>query len=81
MRLYTLSAEFETTLAASTKTEYRRMLAKAEAEFGDMPIVALDDSRVRREFMDWREKVARISGEREADNRLSAVSAMMTWAR
>jgi integrase len=80
VRLFTLSTEFDSTLATSTQTEYRRMLAKAEAEFGDMPIVALDDSRVRREFMDWREKVARISGEREADNRLSAVSAMLTWA-
>jgi integrase len=80
VRLFTLSTEFDTTLATSTKTEYRRMLAKAEAEFGDMPIVALNDSRVRREFMDWREKVARISGERESDNRLSAVSAMLTWA-
>ena len=80
VRLFTLSAEFETALAASTKTEYRRMLTKAEAEFGDMPLAALDDPRVRREFMDWREKVARSSGEREADNRLSAISAMLTWA-
>ena len=64
----------------STKAEYRRMLTKAEAEFGDMPMAALDDPRVRRDFMDWREKVARASGEREADNRLSAVSAMLTWA-
>jgi hypothetical protein len=80
VRLFTLSTEFETALATSTKTEYRRMLTKAEAEFGDMPIAALDDPRVRREFMDWREKVARASGEREADNRLSAISAMLTWA-
>ena len=38
VRRYTLSTEFETALAASTKAEYRRMLTKAEAEFGDMPI-------------------------------------------
>jgi integrase len=44
-----------------------------------MPIAALDDPRVRKEFLDWREKVARRSGEREADNRLSAISAMLTW--
>ncbi len=56
------------------------MLTAAEAEFGDMPIAALDDPRVRKEFLDWREKVARNSGEREADNRLSAISAMLTWA-
>jgi integrase len=80
VRLFTLSAEFDTSLANSTKIEYRRMLTKAETEFGDMPIAALDDPLVRREFMDWREKVARASGEREADNRLSAISAMLTWA-
>src|SRR5262245_21803902 len=80
VRLFTLSTEFDTALAQSTKIEYRRMLTKAEAEFGDMPIAALDDPLVRRDFMDWREKVARASGEREADNRLSAISAMLTWA-
>ena len=45
-----------------------------------MPLAALDDPRVRKDFLDWREKVARASGDREADNRLSAVSAMLTWA-
>jgi integrase len=80
IRDFTLSVEFQQNLAASTQTEYRRMLTTAEAEFGDMPIAALDDPRVRREFLDWREIVARKSGEREADNRLSAISSMLTWA-
>jgi hypothetical protein len=80
IRAYTLSIEFQQRLAPSTQTEYRRMLTAAEAEFGDMPIAALDDPRVRKDFLDWREKVARKSGEREADNRLSAISAMLTWA-
>ena len=80
VRLFTLSTEFDTTLATSTKVEYRRMLTKAEAEFGDLPMAALDDPSVRRDFMNWRESVARASGEREADYRLSAVSAMLTWA-
>jgi integrase len=80
VRMFTLSTEFDSALAPSTKIEYRRMLTRAEAEFGDMPIAALEDPQVRRDFMDWREKVARASGEREADNRLSAVSAMLTWA-
>jgi integrase len=80
VRSYTLSVEFEQKLAASTQAEYRRMLAAAEAEFGNMPLAALDDPRVRKGFLDWREKVARTSGEREADNRLSAISAMLTWA-
>jgi Phage integrase family len=80
IRGYTLSIEFQQRLAPSTQTEYRRMLTAAETEFGDMPIAALDDPRVRKDFLDWREKVARKSGGREADNRLSAISAMLTWA-
>jgi integrase len=80
VRGYTLSVEFQQKLAPSTQSEYRRMLTAAEAEFGGLPIAALDDPRVRKEFLDWREKVARKSGEREADNRLSAISAMLTWA-
>jgi integrase len=79
-RGYTLSIEFQEKLAPSTQTEYRRMLTAAEVEFGDMPIAALDCPRVRKDFLDWREAVARKSGEREADNRLSAISAMLTWA-
>jgi integrase len=78
VRAYTASVEFEK-LSQATQSEYRRMLTKAEREFSDMPIAALDDPRVRKDFMDWRMKVARSSGEREADNRLSAVSAMLTW--
>src|SRR5260370_2499847 len=78
VRGYTLSIEFEQKLAPSTQTEYRRMLTAAEAEFGDMPIAALDDPRVRKEVLDWREKIARKSGQREARNPLSALSANLT---
>jgi integrase len=80
VRSYTLSVEFEEKLAPSTRAEYKRMLTKAETEFGEMPIAALDDPRVKKDLLEWREKVARISGQREADNRLSAISAMLTWA-
>jgi integrase len=81
VRAYTLSIEFETKLAASTQAEYRRMLTKAEPKFGTMPVVVLEDPRVIRDFLEWREALARSSGEREADNRLSAISAMLTWAK
>ena len=80
IRDYSLSVEFGQ-LAESTKREYRRLLTKAEAKFGDLPIAALEDPRVRAEFLSWREVVARVSGAREADHRLSAVSAMLSWAR
>lgn len=80
IRAFTLSPEFEKR-AESTRKEYRRMLTKLEARFGTMPIAALDDLRVRQDFMSWRAEVARSSGDREADNRLSVVSAMLSWAR
>ena len=80
IREYTLSEEFQNGLAPSTQTEYRRMLTKAENIFGDMPTSALEDWRVRKDFLDWREKVARHSGFREADYRLSVISSMLTWA-
>ncbi|WP_244606643.1 tyrosine-type recombinase/integrase [Arsenicitalea aurantiaca] len=79
IRAYTLSPEFAKR-ASSTQKEYRRMLTKAEAAFGDMPIAALEDPRVRQDFLSWRAKVARDSGEREADNRLTVISAMLSWA-
>ena len=80
IRRYTFSAEFRENLAPATQTEYRRMLTTAEAEFGTMPIKVLDDPGVRKEFLDWREQIAGSSGKREADNRLSAISAMLSWA-
>lgn len=61
VRIYTLSVEFEEKLSASTQSEYRRLLTAAESEFGNMPLAALDDPRVRKDFLDWREKVARAS--------------------
>jgi integrase len=80
IRDYTTSVEFEQKLAAGTRREYIRMLTKAESMFGSMPLAALEDPRVRKDFLDWRETTAKASGEREADNRLSAISAMLTWA-
>ena len=80
IRDYTNSTEFQHLLAASTQAEYRRMMTAAEKEFGDMPLPALDDVRVKKELLNWRERVSRNSGKREADHRLSAISAMLTWA-
>jgi len=80
IRQYTLSGEFQKTLAVSTQSEYRRLLTAAEREFADLPFAALEDWRVRDDFLSWRDDVARTSGEREADHRLSAISAMLSWA-
>ena len=87
VRDYTLSPEFGR-LADSTQKQYRRMLTAAEARFGTMPMALLEDPRVRQDFMSWRAEVVKErdgrEGDdrlREGDNRLGAISAMITWAR
>jgi integrase len=79
VRAYTGSVEFAE-LAASTQAEYKRMLTKAEPRFGSMPIKALDDQRVKEDLLEWRDEVVRASGKREGDNRLTTISAMLSWA-
>ncbi len=80
MRDYSMSPEFTSKLAASTQKEYRRKIAALEAEFGDLPVAALNNPQVKRPFMAYRAKVAVESGERESDYRLSVLSACLTWA-
>lgn len=79
VRAYTGSVEFAE-LAASTRAEYKRMLTKAEPRFGSMPIKALDDQRVKEDLLEWRDEIVRASGKREGDNRLTTISAMLSWA-
>src|SRR5437867_13217953 len=50
VRDYTLSGEFQDGLAPSTQQEYRRVLKAAETEFGDLPIGALNEPGVRKDF-------------------------------
>lgn len=80
IRDYTRSPEFKRTLRESTQREYLRKLRTLEAEFGDMPIAALETPRVRQHFMKWRALIADESGPREADYRLSVLSALLSWA-
>lgn len=76
---YLLSTKFEIKLAARTQAEYRRMLKHLETELGDMPVKALDSPRVRGEFINYQEKIAKITP-READNRMSVLSAEFSYA-
>lgn len=79
IRDFTLSPEFAKR-AESTQKEYRRMLNKIDSKFGAMQLPLLEDKRVRGDFMDWRDEVMSGSGPREADNRISVLSALLSWA-
>jgi integrase len=67
-----------TALSDATRKGYARRLPAIEAEFGDMPIKALEDKRVRGEFLDWRDRVAQRSP-READYHLAILALILAW--
>lgn len=71
------SPEF-TRLGAHTLRAYRKHLDAIEAEFGDLPIEALDDSKVRRHFMAWRDGMA--ATPRKADYAVSTLKRVLAWA-
>ena len=68
-----------TSLKPRTRDEYLRMLKHLELEFGDMPIKALENLKVRGEFIDYQEKTSLLTP-READNRLSVMSAVFSYS-
>lgn len=67
-----------TAKAEATRAGYKRRMPAIEAEFGDMPIKALEDPRVRGEFLDWRDQLAKKSP-READYHLAILALMLAW--
>lgn len=78
IRTYLLSLKFEKK-RASTQREYKRMAAHLEDKFGTMPLRALRSPKVRKVFLDYHEKIGR-DHPREADNRLSVLSAIFSYA-
>ncbi|SNX71756.1 site-specific recombinase XerD [Cereibacter ovatus] len=68
-----------TELADATRQGYVRHIRQIEAEFGDMPIKALSDPRVRGEFLDWRDRLGQKS-KRSADYAFSVLALILAWA-
>jgi integrase len=75
---YRTSAEFAV-LRERTKADYLKQIAKIEADFGDLPLDALDDPRVTRDFLDWRGGMA--SSPRQADYAWTVLMRLISWAR
>jgi len=78
IRDYLLSVRFGKK-APSTQREYKRMLSKLETKFGTLPIRALASPKVRGVFNAYHEEIGRDTP-READNRLTVLSAVFTHA-
>lgn len=66
-------------LAASTRHSYGAYLKLIEVEFGDMPIAALADKRVRGEFKSWRDKMA--ATPRKADLAWTVLARVLSFAK
>jgi integrase len=62
-----------------TKSDYQKQLVKIERAFGDLPIVALDDPCVTKEFLEWRDGFA--SSPRQADYAWTVLMLLLAWAR
>lgn len=68
-----------TNLKPATRKHYSWHLTVIENKFGDMPIVALKDRRVRADFLGWRDEVAERSP-RQADIGMAVFARMLSWA-
>ena len=75
---YKASPEF-TRLAQSTRRSYSLYIALIENEFGDLPLSALADRRVRGEFKTWRDGFA--ATPRKADFAWTVLARIMSFAK
>src|SRR5262249_659576 len=69
-------------LRERTQRDYLKQLVKVEHEFGDMPLAALEDPRVTKDFLEWRDKLA--AGQRmgkQADYAFFMLMRIISFAR
>ena len=72
------SAEF-VGLKPKTKIDYMTHILRIESEFGDMPIAAIEDTRSRGDFLEWRDGMS--SKPRSADYGWTVLARIMSWAK
>ena len=75
---YKASRDFAA-LRPRTRADYLQLIAKIETKFGDLPLAALDDARVSRDFLDWRDSMAHTP--RQADYAWMVLMRLLSWAR
>jgi integrase len=75
---FLISSDY-TQLADRTQKDYKKHLLHIRAEFGDLPIAALEDRRTRGELLAWRDRVGQGS-QRTADYRFSILARIIAWA-
>lgn len=76
---YTKSVDY-TRLAARTKADYLKHIARIEAKFGNASLDAIEDPKMRRYFLEWRDALAKASP-RQADSTMAVLRVVLEWAR
>jgi integrase len=66
-------------LAPRTQRDYTKHFSKIEQKFGTLPLAALEDVRVTRDFLQWRDSMA--SSPKQADYHFSTLMRLLSWAR
>lgn len=73
------SGEFLYGISERTRRDYVKQIKRIERAFADFPIRALDDTRARSVFLEWRDGLARTSL-RQADYAYHTLSRILSWA-
>jgi integrase len=63
-----------------TRADYVKQIVKIEQRFGDCPIKALADPRIRGIFLDWRDELA-LRSKRQADYAWTVLARVLSWAK
>jgi integrase len=66
-------------LSERSQSDYLQQIAKIEEKFGTLPLAALDDARVTRDFLEWRDSMAH--SPRQADYAWTILMRLCSWAR
>jgi integrase len=66
-------------LSKRSQSDYLQQIAKIEEAFGTLPIAALDDARVTKDFLEWRDNMA--NSPRQADYAWTILMRLCSWAR
>lgn len=65
--------------AERTRKDYRGHIVKIEDAFGDLPVEALNDSRVRSDFLNWRDGLA-LRSKKQADYAMTVLGVILSWS-
>src|SRR5262249_14705626 len=81
--LFSVLAKFQqasdfTDLRERTRKDYIKKIRLIEHEFGDLPLGALTDRRMRDEFLTWRDRLA-VSSRRQADYAWAVLARILAW--